>query len=276
MNAIRLHKNAMIVVFTVLLSASLAGNAHAGTKALVTEVGIAEPRSFLLVGNSFMFYNNGMHSMLRRLLRAADPENSTDYRATSVTISGSGLDWHDVESYFRPDALAQYSFIAGNKVRFNDFERLFDIVIMMDCSQCPIHPQLQEKFHEYAAKHSATVTRHGGRPVFFMTWAYEDKPDMTAQLAEQYTIAGNANNALVVPAGIAFATARSGRPELELYQRDRRHPSLEGTYLAALTIYASVMNKRPPANYVPDGIDPDSAAYLQNISWEVVQEFLGG
>ena len=147
---------------------------------------------------------------------------------------------------------------------------------MMDCSQCPIHPQLQEKFHEYAAKHSATVTRHGGRPVFFMTWAYEDKPDMTAQLAEQYTIAGNANNALVVPAGIAFATARSGRPELELYQRDRRHPSPEGTYLAALTIYASVMNKRPPANYVPDGIDPDSAAYLQNISWEVVQEFLGG
>jgi hypothetical protein len=38
-----------------------------------------------------------------------------------------------------------------------------------------------------------------------MTWAYKDKPEKTAQLAEQYIIAGNDNDALVIPAGLAFA-----------------------------------------------------------------------
>ena len=42
--------------------------------------------------------------------RAADPANKLAYRDTSVTISGSGFDWHDVESYFRPNAIGNYSF----------------------------------------------------------------------------------------------------------------------------------------------------------------------
>jgi len=213
--------------------------------------------------------------MFRHIARSADPENAGAYRATSVTISGSGLNWHDMESYFRPGALAQYSFVAGNRIRFNDFEKLFDIVIMQDCSQCPVHPQLQPLFHEFAAKHSKTVRKHGARPVFLMTWAYEDRPEMTAQLAEQYTIAGNANDALVVPAGLAFAAARAGKPDLSLYQSDRRHPSPEGTYLAALTIYSSIFEKAPPDSYAPGGIDPETAAYLRETAWRTAQSYLG-
>ena len=68
---------------------------------------------------------------------------------------------------------------------------------------------------------------------------------MTAQLAEQYTIAGNANDALVIPAGLAFAKAIARRPELELYQPDKRHPTLAGTYLAACTTYAAIRKRSP-------------------------------
>src|SRR5258708_12191459 len=92
-----------------------------------------------------------------------------------------------------------------NKGVFKKFDKPFDVVIMNDCSQCPIHPQLKAPFHEYARKHSQTAVKHGARPVLFMTWAYADAPEMTAQLAEQYTIAGNAHGALVIPAGLAFA-----------------------------------------------------------------------
>jgi hypothetical protein len=31
-----------------------------------------------------------------------------------VTIGGSGFDWHDVESYFRPNAIGNYSFDENN------------------------------------------------------------------------------------------------------------------------------------------------------------------
>ena len=65
----------------------------------------------------------------------------------------------------------------------------------------------QTVFTEYAKKDSDIVRAKGARPVFFMSWAYADKPEMTAQLAEAYTVAGNANDAFVIPAGLAFARA---------------------------------------------------------------------
>ena len=222
-----------------------------------------------------MYYNNSMHQIFLSIAQHADPDNHESYRATSATVSGAGLNWHDMESYFRPDALAEYSFIAGNEVQFNDFDNLFDVVFMMDCSQCPINPRLRDRFHEYAARHSKTVVQNGARPALFMTWAYANRPGMTAELAEQYTIAGNKNNTLVIPAGLAFANARNKRPELVLHQPDNSHPSLAGTYLAALTCYAAVFRKPPTDNWTPDGISDDTAKFLQAVSWETVQDYYG-
>ena len=98
---------------------------------------------------------------------------------------------------------------------------------------------------------------------------------MTALLAEQYTIAGNANDALVIPAGLAFAKARAKRPDLEFYQPDKRHPTLIGTYLAACTAYAAIYKKSPVGNTYTAGIDPATARFLQEVALETVQEYFG-
>ena len=180
---------------------------QAQTRPIVKTLGPDFPKSEMFIGNSFFYYNNGLPGHLSLLEKAADPEHKQDYRATMVTIGGSGFDWHDVESYFRPDAIGRYSFDDHNNVVFNKPGKQFDAAVMMDCSQCPIHPTLKPIFTEYAKKDSDIVRAHGAIPVFFMSWAYADKPEMTAQLAEAYTVAGNANNALVIPAGLAFARA---------------------------------------------------------------------
>jgi hypothetical protein len=146
---------------------------------------------------------------------------------------------------------------------------------MMDCSQCPIHPQLKSVFTEYARKDAEIVRSHGTKPIFFMTWAYADKPDMTARLAEAYTAAGNANNALVIPAGLAFARARERQPELGLYETDKRHPSLAGTYLAACTTLAALTGKSPVGNSYLAGLDAKTARFLQEVAWETVQNYYG-
>ncbi len=265
------RKSAALLAVTLLVS--LSGNLLAATTPVRTEIGGAPPKSMLFVGNSFFYYNNSMHSYVLSLARTADAANKDAYRYTSVTISGSGFDWHDMEAYFKPNAIGKYSFVGDNEVRFNKFDKPFDAVILNDCSQCPVHPQLKGAFHEYAKKHSDTVIRHGARPAFFMTWAYKDKPEMTAQLAEEYTVAGNANNVLVIPAGLAFAKAICRRPDMELYQKDKRHPSLFGTYLAACTIFASIYNKSPVGNAFNGGIDDKTAAFLQTVAWETVQEY---
>ena len=146
---------------------------------------------------------------------------------------------------------------------------------MMDCSQCPVHPQLAASFHATVKKHAATVVRHGARPVLFMSWAYKDAPEMTAQLAEQYTSAGNANDALVIPAGLAFAKAVARRPDLELYQPDKRHPTLAGTYLAACTSYATLRKRSPVGIKHTAGLDPEVAAFLQAVAADTVREYFG-
>src|SRR5437764_2802926 len=150
-----------------------------------------------------------------------------------------------MESYFRADGIGKYSFVGDNEIVFNKPGRQFDTVIIADCSQCPIHPQLKPVFHEFAAKQSAIVNANGARPIFFMTWAYKDKPEMTAELAEQYTLVGNANDALVIPAGLAFARAVAARPALQLYQPDKRHPTHARTYPAACPAYPAIYG-RPP------------------------------
>jgi hypothetical protein len=158
---------------------------------------------------------------------------------------------------------------------FNKFDKPFDIVVMMDCSQCPIHPQLKDAFHEFVRKDSQIAAKHGAKPVLFMSWAYADKPEMTRELAEQYTVAGNANKALVVPAGLAFAKALARDPKINLYDADKRHPSLAGSYLGAATIFAAVYNKSPVGNSYVAGLDPATAAFLQKVAADTVKEYLG-
>ena len=232
----------------------------------------APPKTALWVGNSFFYYNNSMHGHVGRLLAAARP-NEHGYRQTSATISGSGLNWQDLEAHFKPGGVGAYSFVGDNEVVFNTFDKPFDVVIMMDCSQCPIHPVLSKVFYETTAKDSAIARSHGAEPVFFMSWAYADKPEMTEQLAAAYLKAGATNHAKVVPAGYAFARSLATRPDVNLYVADKRHPTLAGTYLAACTVLATVFGVSPVGNTYTAGLPPDVAAHLQATAWETVQSF---
>jgi hypothetical protein len=109
--------------------------------------------------------------------------------------------------------------------------------------------------------------------MFLMTWAYQDKPEMTQGLADAYTEAGRQNRAHVVPAGLAFARSIAKRPDVNLYVADKRHPSMAGTYLAACTLLASVHGVSPVGNTYTAGLDPAIARHLQETAWETVQAY---
>ena len=229
------------------------------------------PTAILWVGNSFFYYNTSLHNHFGRLAASAD--GAPRVRSTSVTISGSGLDWHDLESLLRPDGIGRYSFVGDNEIRFNPPGPQYDTVIMMDCSQCPVHPKLQPVFHATVRRQVQIVRQHQMRPVLFMSWAYEDKPEMTSGLAEQYTRAGQANDTLVIPAGLAFARALARQPNLPLFAPDKRHPSLAGTYLAACTVYATLYRRSPVGLSYTAGLTPDIVPLLQSAAWDTVQEY---
>jgi hypothetical protein len=258
---------------TLLLTAVLPFSAPVGraqSKPSRVDPGVA-PAALLWVGNSFFYYNNSMHNHFGRLAASATPP--VRVRSTSVTISGSGLDWHDMASLVREGGLGKYSFVGDNEIRFNPPGRQYDLAIIMDCSQCPLHPKLQATFHETVRKHTHTLAQAGIRTALFMSWAYQDKPEMTAPLAEQYTKAGNANDLLVIPAGLAFARAIAQKSDVELYDADKRHPSLAGTYLAAATVYAALYRQSPVECTYTAGLNPELARFLRVTAGQTVEAY---
>jgi hypothetical protein len=231
----------------------------------------ADTEKYLLwVGNSFFYYNNGINQHVRELIRAHNPASA--YRGTAVTISGSGLDWHDMEAYFHPNAIGRYAFNEDNTVSFSTAPPHFDAVVMMDSSQGPIHPKLQESFHRTVAAHCKTARKNGTVPILFMSWAYSDHPEMTEPLVEQYTRAASATSTHLIPAGLAFSDA-TRTTSADLYQPDRRHPSLAGTYLAACATYASVFGLSPVGLGYTAGLAADLAFTLQKVAQRTVLGF---
>ena len=131
---------------------------------------------------------------------------------------------------------------------------------MMDCSQCPVHPQLQSVFYEHARKNSEIARKHGARPAFFCPGPIRDKPAMTEQLAAEYTRRA-ARNALVVPAGLAFAASVKARPDSEPLCRRQAASESGWTYLAACTVLASLYKTNPEGNTYTAGLDPATAKF---------------
>src|SRR5258706_16318502 len=93
---------ASVAVFATVSTSRLV----ADTRPDVLKVGVEKPSSAIYIGNSFFYFNNGLAGHVSQLLRAADPKYT--FRSSLVTIGGSGMDWHDVNSYFRPNAIGSY------------------------------------------------------------------------------------------------------------------------------------------------------------------------
>lgn len=233
---------------------------------------VPQPKSLLFVGNSFFFFNNGVHRFLRRLLQKAS--NPPKVRMNMVAINGSCLSWHDLESYFRPHAISSYTMNANNEVVFRDpHEQLWDSVLLLDNSQGPIHPVLGADFKRAAKLDVEICHKHNATPIFISTWCYVDKPEMTAALSDATTKVANDNNSIVVPVGLAFAFAKKNRPGLELNLEDKRHPNPAGAYLFALVIAQTLFDIDVMTIDFDCEIDHEIAFYLRGIAKETVNRF---
>jgi len=114
------------------------------------------------IGNSFFYYKNGMPAMLHGM---ADAAQQPAVRGAMITMGGSGFDWHDAVSFFRVDAVGRYSFVGDNVIQFNPQGRLYDSAVMIDCSQCQLHPQLRESFWTTGWQHAAPARAIAAHPI---------------------------------------------------------------------------------------------------------------
>lgn len=230
--------------------------------------------SLMLVGNSFFYYNNSLHNHLGDLIKN-DP-NVTSMKRRSITINGSDLPWHDIESYLSNEHIGSFRIDTKNNNKYVPSSNTkIDAVIFMGCSLCPIHPDTKDTFQVYVQKYSEIIRDKNAEPMLFMSWPYKNKPEMINSLRNVFINTANKNSLLLIPAGEAFYRFNLSYPEIDLYTKDLRHPSKEGTYLAAAVVFASLYGKATAGNPGIMNLDPEVAHKIQMSVDKTVSEFMG-
>jgi len=263
---------AIFVAMALALSILPAGSVRADAPTpSVKRLKVEKPQRLLFVGNSYLYYGDSVHNHVRRMVAAAGiyPEQQIRRGYKSATISGSALFDHNIDSYLEP-----------GKLRVT---KPFQVVILQGGSALGWSRKRPAKFMETVAEFSRKIAAAGGETALYMTHAYVEPhkrvdPDMIRTLERLYVEAGNANGALVIPVGLAFAEAYKRRPGIKLHKSyDGSHPDLIGTYLAACVVFASLYGQSPVGNtYDYYGkIDKEMAAFLQKVADDTVRKFYG-
>jgi len=204
------------------LGAMLAWSLTAVSDARAAPPKYSKKMRILFIGNSYTTAND-----LPRMLVGLMAVKGIRLETRRVTPGGCTL-----EKHWR-----------GDNARDAIAEGPWDYVVIQEQSQMPaMRPAVTLK---YAALLADMARKAGAQPVFYLTWARKKKPQMQKLLTSTYMKAGIASEALVAPVGIAWHNALKDNPNLPLHAKDGSHPTVQGTYLAACTFFATILRRDP-------------------------------
>ena len=191
----------------------------------------------LFIGNSLTFWNQGVDVMLAKLVPGIETKR--------VAVGGATLEtlWNNDEARLA----------CADK----------DVVVLQE----DLPETSRESFRRHAKLWCEHVRKYGAEPVFYAAWAYDRLPtfDDDAICAEHEKVAAE-NNARIAPVG----AARTAGPEgLDLFDDDREHPSLAGTYLAACVISTTIYGPealQAPKVYRPKNLSAGAASMLRAVA----------
>ena len=126
------------------------------------------------------------------------------------------------------------------------------------------------------------------RSVLYETWARhadcwkegkaepgvgKDPAEMQARIRKWYQHAASQTDGCVVaPAGDAWELNYQNSAAVRLHAKDNSHPTLNGSYLAALVIYATIYQPATLSVRYAGSLDANEAAYLQQLAAQAVSQ----
>lgn len=233
----------------------------------VTSLNNKTPERILYIGNSYLYYNDSLHNHVRRMLEEVYDKEIDTGNYKSVTISGS-RSWHHNIDY-------------SIKYKNLGAEKPFELVIFQGGSGETDTFSERKIFSETLKKVIKTINKSGAEVALYMIHAYSEphenaNPQMIEDIKKMYINAGNENNSMVIPVGIAFENAYMENPDIQLHKSfDGSHPSLLGTYLAACVVFSSITHETPlniQYNYF-NNISDEDRKFLQKIAHKTVENF---
>lgn len=210
---------------------------------------LAQPQSppfrILFIGNS-LTYVNDLPAMVCGLARSA---------GRSATC----------ESVARPDYSLEDHWHERNARAA--IARGWDVVVLQQGPSAL--PESRRLLIEYTKRFDAEIRKTGARTALYMVWPSRARRGDFPGVSQSYTAAAREVNGILLPAGDAWRAAWAADSRLALYGPDGLHPSMSGTYLAALVIYGQLFGAPAPAAPVPPDAQ-SSAALLQRVAQEII------
>lgn len=105
-------------------------------------------------------------------------------------------------------------------------------------------PESQILLVNYATRFAAVCKKHNSTMLLYMVWPSKARLFDLDGVINSYTKAAEKTNSLLCPAGLAWKYAWQADPSITLYGPDGFHPGIDGSVLAALTIYGVLGAKK--------------------------------
>ena len=225
-----------------------------------------DPTHFLFIGNSYLYYGDGVHNHVKRMARLNKAFNDKNNAFMSITISNGGLHEHSLESYLTPGKL--------------HIKEPFHVVVLQEGSALGWDESRESLFKKTISEYAKKIRQAGGEPVLYMTPAYVKPHELASEgmidrLNRIYTETANKHDLLAIPVGLAFAEAYRTKKNIELHKDfDGTHPSLLGSILASCTIFASIFGNPIGNQYNYYGkISKEDLDFVQTIAFETVRKY---
>lgn len=220
----------------------------------------AKPKTrVIFIGNSLTFSNN-LPAIIQALAAAAGAEPFT-YRM--IAHGGYALEDHW-------DRQEPHAAIA---------EKTWDVVVLQQGASGS--DEGRAALIEYTKKFDGKIRGAGAVTALYSVWppnGYPGYTDYFDRISTSYSLAADTVDGMLFPVGEAWRAAWRRDSTIELYSPDQLHPSLEGSYLAALVIFQQLYDRSPiglpaslPLQPPLDGtieISPAHATILQQAAAE--------
>lgn len=133
-------------------------------------------------------------------------------------------------------------------------------------------PESQADLKKWAVPWADRIRVRKAKPLLYMVWPFQGQKEGFRLVSQSYRNAAKAAGAEVLPAGEAWDRFIAANPGIPLYQPDHLHPTLAGTYLAALVITRTLTGTDParippkirPANGQIIDLGPDVTQKLKS------------
>ena len=217
---------------------------------------IGDGRRVLFIGNSVTYWND-----LPFIVQAlADSAGGASLAVMTVAFPDFNLDDHRVEG------TAERAIALGG----------WEVVVLQ---QGPSSlPENRAQLRASVGVFNGAIRGVSATPALYSVWPSSTRSEDFDRAIESYALAAQDVNGLLFPVAAAWLAAWRRDSTLALYSADGLHPSVAGSYLAALVMYGVLFDRSPVglpprvrlASGAQLGVTPGTAAVLQEAAAEVL------